>query len=132
MNNEGKILDLVLNGAGKTAAELTHELRSIGNGDMAGGIAQVANFAAESGFEVGHTMGIKSGICYGLALAGTGFLIHRLYRWHIGKVEKRAAMWQHFEDDHRVAQKEHWAEFEELKAKAVQEPSEEETEEVVS
>ena len=27
MNNEEKILDLVLNGAGKTAAELTHELK---------------------------------------------------------------------------------------------------------
>lgn len=130
MNNEGKILDLVLNGAGKTAADLTHELRTIGNGDMAEGIAQIANFAAESGFKVGYTAGVKVGVCGSLVLASAGFLL--FYKWHIGKIEKSAAMRQHFEDNHRTAQNEHWNEYEELKATAAQEPFDEEAEKVVS
>jgi len=102
MNNEGKILDLILDGAGKTAAELTHDLRVIGNGDMANGITQIADFAAKSGFDVGHYAGVKKGLCYGLTLAGIVLLMNQLYKWHIKKLEKNAAMWQRFEDQCRT------------------------------
>lgn len=130
MDNEGKILDLVLCGAGKTAAELTHDLRTIGNGDMAEGIAQIADFAARSGFNTGEHFGVKKGLCYGLLLASAGLAINQLYKWHIHKVEEDAAMWQRVEDQSRAADKEHWAEFEALKEKVAQMESEEEGEEV--
>lgn len=132
MDNEGKILDLIFNGVGKAAPDLTHDLKAIGNGDMAEGIAQVADFAMRSGFDMGHFTGIKKGVCIGLAVAVAGFGASKLYKRHIKKVEKQAAMWQHFEDDWRASTKEHWAEYEELKAKAAQEQEEIETEDVVS
>lgn len=125
MGNEGKILDLILDGAGRDASMLTHDLKAIGNGDMAEGIAQVADFAARSGFEVGHLSGMKKGVCIGLVVGAAGYGISRLYKWHINKVEKRAAMWQRFEDQGREAHKEHWTEYEELKAKAEQDEAKE-------
>lgn len=132
MDNEVKIMDLIFNGAGKAAPNLTHDLRVIGNGDMAEGIAQIADFAARSGFETGHFSGMKKGVCIGLAMAAVGYGVSKLCKRYNQKVVEQATMWQRFDDDCRASEKVHWAEYEELKAKAAQEPSEEETEEIVS
>lgn len=132
MGNEGKILDLILDGVGRDASMLTHDLKAIGNGDMAEGIAQVADFAARSGFDVGRTLGMKKGICIGLAAGAVGFVASKLWERHNQKVAAQAAMWQRFDDDCRASEKAHWAEYEELKAEAAQKPAEEETKETVS
>lgn len=120
MDNEGRILDLILNGAGRAASDLTHDLSVVGNGDMAEGITQIANYCIGAGYEAGEKFGTKKGVGIGLAIATVGLGVHALYKWHIKNVEKRAAMWQRFEDQGREAHKEHWAEYEELKAKAEQ------------
>lgn len=125
MNNEGKILDLIFNGAERCAPDLTHDLRIIGNGDMAEGITQIADYCIGAGYEVGEKFGTKKGIGIGLAIAATGLGVHAIYKWHIKKVEEKAAMWQRLEDQGREAHKKHWAEYEELKAKAEKETDEE-------
>lgn len=117
MNNEGKILDLIFNGAGRCASDLTHDLSAVGNGDMAEGITQIADFCIGAGYEAGEKFGTKKGIGIGLAIAAIGFGTHALYKWHMKNVEKRAAMWQRLDDDSRASNKAHWAEFEELKKK---------------
>lgn len=132
MGNEGKILDLIFNGAGRCAPDLTHDLCVVGNGDMAEGITQIANYCIGAGYEAGEKFGTKKGIGIGLAIATVGLGVHALYKWHIKNVEKRAAMWQRFDDDCRASEKAHWAEYEELKAEAAQKPAEEETKEAVS
>lgn len=132
MGDEGKILDLIFNGAGRCAPDLTHDLSVVGNGDMAEGITQIANYCIGAGYEAGEKFGTKKGIGIGLAIATVGLGVHALYKWHIKNVEKRAAMWQRFDDDCHASEKAHWAEYEELKAKATRKPSEEETEEAVS
>lgn len=132
MGDEGKILDLIFNGAGRCAPDLTHDLSVVGNGDMAEGITQIANYCIDAGYEAGEKFGTKKGIGIGLAIATVGLGVHALYKWHIKNVEKRAAMWQRFDDDCRASEKAHWAEYEELKVKAAQEQAEIETEDVVS
>lgn len=128
MANEGKILDLVLNGAGKCASDLTHDLRIVGNGDMAEGITQIADFCIDAGFDAGEKLGTKKGIGIGLAIAAIGVGVHVIYKWHIKNVEKRAAMWQRFDDDCRASDKEHWAEYKVLKEKVAQQETKDEEE----
>lgn len=132
MNNEGKILDLIFNGAGRCAPDLTHDLSVVGNGDMAEGISQIANYCIGAGYEAGEKFGVKKGIGIGLAIATVGLGVHALYKRHIKKVEEQAAMWQRFDDDCRASEKARQAEYEELKAKAAQESTKIETEGAVS
>ena len=132
MNNEGKILDLIFNGAGRCAPDLTHDLSVVGNGDMAEGISQIANYCIGAGYEAGEKFGVKKGIGIGLAIATVGLGVHALYKRHIKNVEEQAAMWQRFDDDCRASEKTRQAEYEELKAKAAQESTKIETEGAVS
>ena len=93
MDNEGKILDLIFNGVGRCAPDLTHDLSVVGNGDMAEGISQIANYCIGAGYEAGEKFGVKKGIGIGLAIATVGLGVHVLYKWHIKNVEEQAAMW---------------------------------------
>lgn len=71
-----QILDLV-NNKGKSASQMTHALKFIGNGDMGTGLEKVKDYFTREGKKIGEVTGCVKGIVFTSLIFAIGVLIKK-------------------------------------------------------
>lgn len=97
MNKTGSTVAKLFRQSNKSAPEMTHVLKTIGNGDMQEGILNIISTSFKEGAIHGEKRGaIKGGTAVGCLLLGINFLIKeiRKHKADRRKIEKEKEIYQ--------------------------------------